>query len=244
MCLLSALLWAGAVSSGAGPWDPAQTVVLVGGLVLLATAALVGMVVKGSRWGRQLAAGLAAAELAVAMLAPISGWWWAAVGLSGATLALVGGPWLVTEQGRRAPSLGPPSQAVLLLCVLACVPVALAAVSVNGMGGGWVLAALSAVVALAYAKALPGSLFSARFLIPAVGVATAFATPWPGWTVAVGGSCTAAWAAWSEGARLAVQPLVDTRPTPTPGPTPLRIKSSRETAGTRRPAGNTEQKSG
>ena len=54
MCLASALLWARALSTGAGPWDPFQLVVLTAGIVVLATAALVGMVVKGSRWGRRI----------------------------------------------------------------------------------------------------------------------------------------------------------------------------------------------
>ncbi len=243
ICLTGALLWAGVLSTDGGIWDPVQLVILAGGLVILATAALVGMVVKGSRWGRRMAGGLAVGELGVAMVAPVSGWWWAGVGVAAATLALVSGPWLATTEKRRAPSLGPPSRAVLLLCVLASLPVALAAVSVNGLGGGWGMAAVSAAIAPAYAKALPGSLLAARFAVPAAGVVAAFTTPWPGWTAVVGGGLLAAWAAWSEEARLAVQPLVDTRPdpTPAPGPTPLRIKSASELPGRRRPVGDSEK---
>ena len=241
MCLASALLWAGALSTGAGPWDPFQLVVLAAGIVVLATAALVGMVVKGSRWGRRMAGGLALGELGLAMAAPVSGWWWAGVGMAAATLALVTGPWLSEAERRRTATLGPPSRAVLLLCVLAGLPVALAAVSVNGLGGGWGMAAASAAATPFYAKALPGSLLVTRFVIPAAAVGAAFTTPWPGWTVAAGGGCVAAWAAWSKDARLAVQPLVDTRTTPTPAPTPLRIRSASEAAGRRPAADNREQ---
>lgn len=233
MCLLGAILWAGAISSGSGPWPPAQTLVLAGGLLVLATTALVGIVVKGARWGRRLAAGLAVGELGVAMPAPISAWWWAGIAVAGATLAVVGGPWLATAERHRAAQLGPPRRAVLLLCVLGSVPVALAAASVEGLGGGWILAAASAATGVAYAKALPGSLFAARFVVPATGLAAAFTTPWPGWPVAAGGSFLVAWVAWSEETRLAVQPLGDAAPPPTPRPTPLRIKSAREAAALR-----------
>lgn len=235
LCLLSALGWAGAIPVGGGPWEPAQSAVLAAGLVVLATAALVGMVVKNSRWGRRMAGALAVGQLGLATAIPPSGWWWLGVVTAGATLALVSGPWLAESGRRRAPSLGPPARSVLLLCVLAGLPVALAAVSINGLGGGWVLAALSAAAAGIYAKALPGSLLVTRFAVPAAAVAVVFSTPWPGWPVALGGGGAAAWAAWSKDARLAVRPLVDACPLPDPGPTPLRIRSARE-AGERRAA--------
>ena len=244
MCLLGAILWAGATSGDSGPWPPTQTVVVAGGLLILATAALVGMVVKGALWGRRLAAGLAVGELGVATLAPISAWWWAGIAVAGATLALVGGPWLATAERHRAAQLGPPRQAVFLLCVLGSLPVALAAVSVEGLGGGWILAGVSAGTALIYAKAWPGALLAARFVVPATGMAAVFTIPWPGWPVAAAGGLLAAWIAWSTQARLAVQPLVDTTPPAAPGPTPLRIRSARETAGRRasesQPEGNSE----
>ena len=233
LCLLAALVWAGALSVDGGPWAPVQSAVLSGGLVVLSTAALVGVVVKNSRWGRRMAGWLAAGELGLAMAIPLSGWWWAGVGAAAATLTLVAGPWLSESGRRRAPTLGPPARAVLLLCVLAGLPVAMAAVSVNGLGGGWAFAALSAAAAGLYAKAVTGSLLVTRFVVPAVAVPAAFTTPWPGWTVVVAGAGVAAWAAWSEDARLAVRPLVDTRPEPVPGPTPLRIRSAGETAGPR-----------
>ena len=180
LSLVSALLWAGALLAVPGPWSDPQVAMLAGGLLVLATVALVGVVVKGSRWGRRLAGALAIGQLGLAVMASVSAWWWMAVAASGATLALVGGPWLSTAERRRAPQLGPPSRAVLLLCVLACLPVLLAAVAVDGLGGAWALAALSAATAVAYAKALPGSLFSARFIVPSVAVAAAFTTPLAG----------------------------------------------------------------
>ncbi|MDE0233412.1 MAG: hypothetical protein OXM62_00210, partial [bacterium] len=122
---------------------------------------------------------------------------------------------------------------VLLLCVLAGLPVVLAAVSVDGLGGGWVFAAFSAAAAAIYAKAVPGSLLVTRFVVPAVALPAALTTPWPGWPVIVAGAGVAAWAAWSEDARLAVRPLVDARPEPVPGPTPLRIRSATDAAGSR-----------
>ncbi len=233
LCLLAALVWAGAISAGGGPWEPVQSAVLAAGLVVLSTAALVGVVVKNSRWGRRMAGGLAAGELGLAMAISLSGWWWVGVGTAAATLTLAVGPWLAESGRRRAPTLGPPARAVLLLCVLAGLPVALAAVSVNGLGGGWAFAALSAATAAIYAKAVAGSLLITRFVVPAVALPAAVTTPWPGWTVIVAGGGLAAWAAWSEDARLAVRPLVDTRPEPVPGPTPLRIRSARETTGSR-----------
>lgn len=218
---------------GGGPWESVQSAVLAAGLVVLATAALVGLVMRNSRWGRRMAVGLAVGELGLATATPLSGWWWVGVGVAAVTLALVSGPWLSELERRRTPTLGPPARAVLLLCVLAAMPVALAGVSINGMGGGWALAAASVAAASIYAKALPGSLSVTRFVIPAVALPAAVTTPWPGWTVIVAGGGVAAWAAWSEDARLAVRPLVDTRPEPVPGPTPLRIRSARETSGSR-----------
>ena len=233
LCLLAALVWAGAISVGGIPWAPVQSAVLAAGLVVLSTTALVGVVVKNSRWGRRIAGGLAAGELGLAMAIPVSGWWWVGVGTAAATLTLVAGPWLAESGRRRAATLGPPARAVLLLCVLAVLPVALAAVSVNGLGGGWAFAALSAAAAAIYAKAVTGALLLTRFVVPAAALPAALATPWPGWTVIVAGAVVAAWAAWSEDARLAVRPLVDTRPEPVPGPTPLRIRSAGETTGSR-----------
>ena len=237
---MSALVWAGAISLGGGPWEPVQSAVLAAGLVVLSTAALVGVVVKNSRWGRRMAGGLAAGELGLATLIPLSGWWWVGVGIAAATLALASGPWLAEQERNRTPSLGPPGRAVLLLCVLAGLPVALAAVSVNGLGGGWAMAALSAAAAALYAKAVAGSLLITRFVVPAAALPAALTTPWPGWTVIVTGAGVAAWAAWSKEARLAVRPLVDARPDPAPGPTPLRIRSAGETARSRPPAERTE----
>ena len=235
LSLAAALLWAGALLAVPGPWGDPQVAVLAGGLVILATVALVGVVVKGARWGRRLAGGLAIGQLGLAMMAPVSAWWWVAVAAAGATLALVGGPWLATSERRRTPQLGPPPRAVLLLCTLACLPVLLAAVAVNGLGGGWALAALSAATAVVYAKAVPGSLFSARFIVPSAAVAAAFTTPWPGWPAVVLGGAVAAWAAWSPESRLAVRPLVADLPDPAPGPTPLTIRSAREAPPPRRP---------
>ena len=233
LCLLAALVWVGAIFAGGGPWAPVQSAVLAAGLMVLSTAALVGVVVKNSRWGPRMAGGLAAGKLGLAMTIPLSGWWWVGVGTAAATLILVAGPWLAESGRRRAPTLGPPARAVLLLCVLAGLPVALAAVSVNGLGGGWAFATLSSVAAAIYAKAVRGSLLVTRFVVPAAALPAAFTTPWPGWIVIVAGAGVAAWAAWSEGARLAVRPLVDTRTEPVPGPTPLRIKSAGETTGSR-----------
>ena len=235
--LLSALVWAAALAADPGPWNPFQSLVLGAGSVVLACAALVGMVVRGARWGRRLAGGLAVGELGIATIAPISPWWWAGVGIAGATLILVGGPWPAEAERRRAAQLGPPPRAVLLLCLLAGLPVALAGIAVNGLGGAWVLTGLSAAAAPAYAKAWPGALPAARFLIPAASLAAAFTTPWPGWAAAVAGGGAVAWAAWSEDARLAVQPLVETGPPPAPGPTPLRIRSATATAAPRRAGG-------
>lgn len=236
LCLLAALAWAGALRDD-GRWGnqhPIQGLVLAGGLIILSTAALVGMMVRGSAWGRRLAGGLAVGELGLATLTDLSPCWWAAVALAGATLAMVGGPWPRALGKNRMAQLGPPPRAVLLLCLLACLPVILAAASVNGLGGGWVPAGLSAVTAAAYAKALPGALFAARFLIPPASMAAAFTTPWPGWLAAALGGGAIMWAAWSEDARLAVRPLTDSGPPPTPGPTPLRIRSASQAKGSAR----------
>ncbi|MDE0234447.1 MAG: hypothetical protein OXM62_05525, partial [bacterium] len=129
LCLLAALAWAGAISVGGGPWEPVQSAALAAGLVALSTAALVGVVVKNSRWGRRMAGGLAAGELGLATAIPLSGWWWVGLGMAAATLTLVAGPWLAESGRRRTPTLGPPGRSVLLLCVLAGLPVVLAAVS-------------------------------------------------------------------------------------------------------------------
>lgn len=227
-----------------GPWSDMQVLVLAGGLVILATVALVGVVVKGSRWGRRMAGGLAVGELGVAMMASVSAWWWVAVAAAGATLALVGGPWLATAERHRPPQLGPPPRAVLLLCTLASLPVALAAVAVNGLGGAWALAGLSAATAVGYSKAWPGSLLSARFLVPLAAAAAAFTTPWPGWPAVAAGGGLAGWAAWTEESRLAVRPLVDNLPGPAPEPTPLTIRSASEAGPPRRPTGRAGEQSG
>ncbi len=230
LALLGALLWAGALLVRGGPWDPVQVVVIASGSMLLATAVLAGMVVKGSRWARRGVAGLAAGQLALATVVPISWWWWAGVAVAGAALLVGSGPWLVAIERRRPPSLGPPPRAVALICTLAGAPVVLSAVSINGIGGGWVLAVVSALAAGAYAKALAGSLLAVRFLVPAAGISAVLTTPWPGWAVAAIATCLLVWLGWHEEVRLAVRPLVDPPAPPTPGPTPLRIRSARETA--------------
>ena len=191
----------------------------------------------GAKDGRRLALG----ELGLAMAAPVSGWWWAGVGMAAATLALVSGPWLSEAERRRTATLGPPSRAVLLLCVLAGLPVALAAVSVNGLGGGWGMAAASAAVTPFYAKALPGSLFVTPLRHPCGRGGGRLHHPLAGLGSGRRRRQRRRLGRLVKDARLAVQPLVDTRPTPTPTPTPLRIRSASEAAGRRRAADNREQ---
>lgn len=208
LLLAAALIWAGLVASGAGPWSPTPALLVAAQLVVLAAVAVVGMLVAASRWARRLGVAVAAAGLALGVVIPVGGWWWAGVAASGLALAGLVGTAFKGVVRERPAATGPPREAVLLSLLLISAPGILGVVSPDGVGAAALVASLASVGAGAwYLKAAPGALWVVRLLAPLLWLVAAVATGLWGGVVLGVGAAGAAGLAWTAGARLAVKPL-------------------------------------
>lgn len=209
LVLASAVLWAGRLLAGPGPFAAGPASLLAADLVVLAAVAVVGVLVAGSRWARRLAVGVAAAGPLVGTALPVDPAWVVALAVSGAALALAVGPALGTVVRRLPAADGPPPAAVALPLLLLSVPALAGAALPSGPTPlAWVAVAVSTLVAVWYAKAWPGAVPAVRLLAPAALVAGALGSgPVPGVVLGLAAAGVAA-LAWTKAARSAARPLV------------------------------------
>lgn len=180
---------------------------VAGGLLLITVVSLAAFLVGRTRWSRYALYGCVGSSLAAGSAGDGSPSWWALAALSTAALAGLIGPWPDRWLRRLPAADGPPAAATALLVVLVATPAFSGFAAPLGTHRAvWAWAGWSVVLALALARAIPGSLTAARWLHPALGLVVGLLAGAPqGFTVAAA-ALAASTLAWTRDVRLAVAP--------------------------------------
>jgi|GEM_PF-1844343 len=209
------------LATSPAPFSTSSAAVVAIGLVVYTTIAVTGVAVVRSRWAHRLSIVTVVADLAVVAIGEFDLAAWIALA---AALAALGGLASRLVDGwfrKRRSATGPDSKAVLLLLGLGTLVPAVGVASPHTlMTAHGVLGSAGVILAWAYGKAQPWSLWAARLALPIVAAPAVIASPWPGGILL--GVVTAALVAlaWTSGAHLAVTPLLDQLS----GPRPARVR--------------------
>lgn len=178
-------------------------------VVIAAAVGALGMVLARGRWARVLGLVVVLAQLVLGAGLDATPLGWAALGVTGITLVLLGGPWLdgfLRQLPRADP---PPMPAVVLALVLVAVPAALGLSAPGGVGWAhWVGALVALVTGWAFSRALSVGLWSARVLVPVGLLGAALQSPPAGSIGLAAGAVALAVLAWVPAVARAVHPLV------------------------------------
>lgn len=172
--LAAALAWTLALIVDGDPLGTTGAFLTGVGLLLIASVAVVGLTVTGSRWSHRLAVISVTCGLVVAGLRPIDGFWLAGLFLSVSSAAALFLP-SVTGRVRRLPAAsGPPGTAVLLTLLLVSVPFVIGLTTQSSEPWAALSVGLSApLVGFAYARVIPGGLLAVRVIWPLLSVGLA-----------------------------------------------------------------------
>ena len=176
--LAAGLIWALALAVDSGPLAPWSVLLVVMGLLALATVGMVGVSVTGGRWAHRTALSAVAGMLALAIVRPIDVLWVIAL-----IATVLGGvcllsPSLTRGIRRLPPAAGPPVRAVLVPLLLIGFPYVLGIAAWDRPSIGTLAVGLSApVAALWFARVFPGGLLVVRIAWPALAVGLAL-TQW------------------------------------------------------------------
>jgi hypothetical protein len=197
------------------PWAVDSAFAIALGTLVFSIVAMSGLLLSRGRWTRYFANGLIAAELLILLVADFEPWLLVAV--VGSVLSLVGlnGPWLKGWL-RERPAAGSPGVIPLGLAIgaFALVPlVGLASPSGLEYAHG-ILAAVGILSSWGYIKGYMWALWLLRIALPLLATVAATASPPGGFIIMVVVALGFAWSAWTEDARLAVDPLPATLPAP------------------------------
>ncbi len=200
--------------------DPAsaasERLIAADGLVL-ASIAVVGILVAQARWARRLSIAVMVTLPILSIGVNVGFWWWAALGLGGVGLLGVLGPGLRPIVRQLPSASGPPVKSVLLIISLLAAPTVIAVMR-PVHGAGWIAAAVCVGVGAWYAKAAPAALAVVR-IAPPVAILAAGVIGHEAWQLILAAPFAAfvAYLAWTADARLAVHPLIASeRPVPLP----------------------------
>jgi hypothetical protein len=205
--LLAALAWAAALAIDPGPFAPASVLLMMVGVLGMATVGMVGLTVTGGRWAHRTSLAALAAMFIVAVARPVDVLWVLALTVTAlAAVALLAPP--LTGAIRRLPAAaGPPPRAVLIPLLLIGFPFALGLAAWDEPSTGTSIVGLTApLAALWFARVFPGGLLAVRVVWPAVAFALAF-TQWlaPAIVSLCGGAIIAI-LAWDRTVSVAVHP--------------------------------------
>lgn len=216
-CILSgSLLWAARLLFGSSPWGEHSSALLALGLLVATSVSVVALLLSPGRWVRN-AVGVSGGAWALtgAALDTDLAWIVALVTMAtGAGLAWTRplDSWFHQVKPDRVPT-----QATVLTLGLVWLPAVVGGLGVPDVTpAGWVMAAFGLVGGWAYARALPGALWTVRLVLLPLGIASgAGLLP-----LATAGMVTTATAltllAWTGEARLAVSPPPPRRVSPLP----------------------------
>lgn len=209
--LTATVLWSVLAVVEASPWAADSAGVLGATLVVLAAAAIVGMLVGASRWARKLGISVTLAGAAMGIALPFGAAWVVAIVTSSLALFGLAGNATLGVVRKLPAAVGPSPRVVAFTIGLVSIPGVVAAASPSGLGGPeWLVIGGGAVTAGLYAKAAPFALTTVRLAFPALAVAAAAWRALPaGLVLAAVGVAVAAFG-WTKPARVAVRPLVET----------------------------------
>ena len=211
LMLLGSLLWAGRLLIGPAPWEPKAASLLAAALVVSNSVNLVAMLLTPGRWVRNSIAALAGTWGVAAVALTVNPLWIGAFLAHAAGVAIAWtrslDRWFHPARPDRVPA-----RATALVLGLVWLPG-----FVGGLGiptvtaGGWVLAGFGVLAGWAYARALPGVLWTIRLVLPILGAVSVIGLRLP----AAAGMLAAASAltilAWTADARLAAMRPVPRR---------------------------------
>lgn len=176
--LLAALLWSWALGVGPAPLAPGSVLLVVVGLLAMATVGMVGVTVTGGTWAYRTLLAAVVSMLFLALVRPIDVVWVIALiatVLAGIALFV---PKLTGSIRRLPPATGPPVRAVLIPLLLIGLPFLLGVAAWDDPSPGTLIVGLSApLAALWFARVFPGGLYVVRLVWPALAVGLAF-TQW------------------------------------------------------------------
>lgn len=167
---------AGTVTLVAGqtPYAASAATLVAVGMLTLTVVSVAGLLVARGRWSRLVAAGGAATWLGVAAASPLGPASTVLITLAAATLAALLGPWLGRWLRRLPPAGGPSPPAAALLLGLTATPAAAGLASPGGAHPAlWAWGLWSLALAVAVARATPGSLIATRIGHGALALAVA-----------------------------------------------------------------------
>ncbi len=193
------------------PDAPAAATWLAVGLAIEAAVAIVGFLVTHGIWARRAIAATLVAGIIALAVTPSSPWWWAALVSAAVGLYMVLGPPLDPWTRRLSPPAPLPPQVIILPLALLAAPYVAGIAATGALASSlWTAAAL--VSAWAFSRAWPAGLWSARVVVPGLGLfaATTGPTVWQTIIVVVA-SIGTGWLAWTKEALLAVSPLEPVR---------------------------------
>jgi hypothetical protein len=173
--LVAALAWAAALAVDPGPFAPESVLLMMVGVLALATVGMVGLTVTGGRWAHRTSLGALAALFAIAVARPIDVLWvFSLVATVVGAVALFLPP-LTSALRRLPPAAGPPVRAVLVPLVLIGFPFPLGLAAWDRPSATTLVTGLTApLAALWFARVFPGGLIGVRIAWPAVAIALAF----------------------------------------------------------------------
>jgi hypothetical protein len=209
--LLAALTWAAALAVDPGPFAPSSVLLLMTGILALATVGMVGLTVTGGRWAHRTSLAALGAMFTLAVARPVDPLWVVALTVTAlAAIALLVPP--LTRAIRRLPAAaGPPLRAVLVPLLLIGFPFPLGLAAWDFPSTGTLVVGLTApIAALWFARVFPGGLLAVRIIWPALAIGLAF-TQWlaPA-LVSISGGATIAALAWHGTVAIAFHPPRET----------------------------------
>lgn len=205
--LVAALTWAIALALDSGPFAAGSVLLMMVGILSLATVGMVGLTVAGGRWAHRTSLMALAAMLVIAIPRPIDVLW--AIALTATALAAVAllSPPLTGAIRRLPAATGPPVRAVLIPLLLIGFPFPLGLAAWEGPTPATMVVGLTApLAALWFARVFPGGLLAVRILWPALAVGLAFPQALGPAVVSLCGGVVVAFLAWHPSVSVAFHP--------------------------------------
>ena len=211
---LGGLLWAGRTLFGSSPWGAPGASLVAVDLVVVTAVNVVAMVLSPRRWVRNSIGVIGGAWAGLAIALPADPLWIIAVVTCVIGVALA---WtrLVDEWFHRVKPDRVPAKATSLALGLIWLPGLVGGLGIPDVTpGGWIMVAFGLVGGWAYARALPGALWTIRLALPPLGIVSIIGLRLPAAAGVIAATATLTVLAWTADARLAVRSPVPRRVTP------------------------------